>query len=138
MAVTQNLLQALNADFHVFHSLNELPKNVQNYLNEHIKDTISPVDGAFRATDVIIDPNIPTRRLLLAGIDANLFFVWYEHGGRGYHHHIVVLEESVKSVNLVYATREYYETKEIFEIQKLIAAGLVDEETFDVQKHGYW
>ncbi len=46
--------------------------------------------GAFNATDVIIDPATPLRRFLHAGQADDLWFIWYEHGGRGYHAHIVV------------------------------------------------
>lgn len=43
------------------------------------------------ATDVIIDPQRPRRRLLFAGASPSLWFMYYEHGGIGRHEHLAVI-----------------------------------------------
>ena len=44
---------------------------------------------AFNATDVVW-PNRAMRRLVLARGNSSSWLVYYEHGGRGYHRHLVV------------------------------------------------
>ena len=51
---------------------------------------MSDRSGPFNATDVITDPAVPSRRFLHAGQSADLWFVWYEQGGRGYTTHLVI------------------------------------------------
>jgi hypothetical protein len=46
--------------------------------------------GPFNATDLIHDPAVPSRRFVYAGQSGDLWFVWYEQGGRGYGTHLVV------------------------------------------------
>ncbi len=127
----------INSNFNELKSLEELPREVQKYLSENIKGKISPSNGPFRATDVVTDPKVPSRRLILAGKNKNKYFIWYEHGGRGYHHHIVVVEEEESSIKLAYAARPF-KAKSLNDIRELIFNGKLKEETEEVQKHGYW
>lgn len=43
------------------------------------------------ATDVIIDPHRPRRRLIFAGSSPSLWFIYYEHGGEGRHEHLLLI-----------------------------------------------
>jgi hypothetical protein len=127
----------INSNFNELKSLEELPRGLQKYLSENIKGKISPIDGPFQATDVVTDPKVPTRRLILAGKYENTYFIWYEHGGYGYHHHIVVVEEEASNINLIYAARPF-NAKSLSDIRELIISGKLSDETQEVQKHRYW
>lgn len=67
----------------------------------------------FEATDMI-DPgkNLPDRRLVLAVRAGDDWFFHYEHGGRGYHSHLVGLTRFGHSWRRVYAGTDFrtYET----------------------------
>jgi len=58
---------------------------------------------SFEATDVIKDPKLPQRRLILVGTSGDLTFVEYEHGGRGLHEHFVLFQVSGSRTTLIKA-----------------------------------
>jgi hypothetical protein len=70
----------------------------------------------FNATDVQIG-NRPFRRFVLAGYATGIWFVFYEHGGRGYHHHLLIFSRDGNKWRLAAA-----------------AAGLVKENTLQSLK----
>jgi hypothetical protein len=74
--------------------LTELPAPIQSLLEARIPEGIAAVGAPYNATDYITDESLPSRRLLGAGRTGPLWFVWYEHGGRGYHQHLVLLRSS--------------------------------------------
>ena len=42
----------------------------------------------FNATDIVKE-GVPTRRILGYFVTSTASFLWYEHGGRGYHQHLI-------------------------------------------------
>jgi hypothetical protein len=44
----------------------------------------------FQATDVIVNPNLPTRRLVAAGCSTDHCLVYYEHGGIAHTWHVTL------------------------------------------------
>jgi hypothetical protein len=53
--------------------------------------TLADIGAPFNATDVV-QPGLPARRLLSAGVSASQWFLEYEHGGRGLHSHFALFE----------------------------------------------
>lgn len=79
--------------FGVVTSIRGLPLGVRDELQTLFR---SPVLGiaepgdAFRATDVIREPNLPARRLVLAGCSIDRCLVYYERGGRAHTWHVTL------------------------------------------------
>jgi hypothetical protein len=51
---------------------------------------ISDKGGPFNSTDVVIPGQPPFRRFIRAGQVGELYFIWYEQGGRGYSPYIAL------------------------------------------------
>lgn len=49
---------------------------------------MAPKGEPFNATDVI-NEGLPRRRLIGEFVTSTVAYIWYEHGGRGYHQHLV-------------------------------------------------
>ena len=87
-------------------SVAELPVALRRDLLSHLRAAsdgegddaralIAAPEAPFNATDVggVGRPNqppLPHRRFLRAGLVGGTWFIWYEHGGRGYHAHLVL------------------------------------------------
>ena len=46
----------------------------------------------FQATDVVVKPNLPSRRLILAGCSADHCLVYYERGGIAHTRHVLLFQ----------------------------------------------
>jgi hypothetical protein len=72
----------------------------------------------FNRTDVV-DPRYPLRRVVLAGLGARSWFVSYEHGGRGYHRHLVAYAQRDGRPTLAYAGTFASEAATLEELRQL-------------------
>jgi hypothetical protein len=90
-----------------FKALEDLPGSIQADLAGKI-GTLSPVGGPFDPGDAeaIVEnpdgsvvPSAPKRRLIAAGRSGDLYFVWYERGGRGRSIHEVLYGLGVSGVS---------------------------------------
>ncbi len=82
----------------------QIPDSVLNALLSHFVDDRRLADRSepFNATD--IGSTLPSRRLVLAGHSRTEWFVAYEHGGRGHHLDLVVLDVRGAVVRTVLST----------------------------------
>jgi hypothetical protein len=71
--------------------LEGLPGSVRQAVHDLLKSSIANPGEKWNATDVILDPQRPPRRLIFAGTSQSLWFMYYEHGGRGRHDHILLI-----------------------------------------------
>lgn len=75
----------LNQDrFGVVTSVRGLPLGVREGLQTLFRSSfldIAEPGAAFRATDIILEPNLPTRRLVMAACSIDHCMVYYERGG---------------------------------------------------------
>jgi hypothetical protein len=70
----------LKGDFEMITDVNALPAAVLSALGAQ---PMANPGAKFTSTDVIPDPAVPQRRLILAGRSSDKCFVHYERGGRG-------------------------------------------------------
>lgn len=85
----------LDGDFTIEYKVDRLPDSLKSAFARLAKQPefkMANPDEKFEATDYISDPELPTRRLIFAGVSKNRYFIHYEHGGRGYHHDVVVFD----------------------------------------------
>ena len=89
------LANLLNDDYQVTRLISEIDNRVLRLLISRFRgeNEIAAFGEDFEASDFNLVSG-PSRRLLVAGEVADKWFVAYEHGGRGYHHHIVVFDVS--------------------------------------------
>ena len=73
----------LNADYKIVRKVADLPAGIRKLYTVEggFRVAIADPGKTFQATDVITDPNIPTRRLIFAGLAKDRAFIHYEQGG---------------------------------------------------------
>ena len=79
--------------FEVVTSIRGLPLGVREELQTLFRSTsldIAEPGAAFRATDVILEPNLPTRRLVMAACSIDHCMVYYERGGIAHTWHVTL------------------------------------------------
>jgi len=95
----------------------------------HFNGDIAFVEEPYNATDVI-DPGLPSRRLVSEYVTSNIAYIWYEHGGRGYHQHLVrynVMRPSKVLENYTFFKTEYGNIQEIIANKKQLNVGAKEE-----------
>jgi len=73
--------------FGIVTSIRGLPLGVRDALQAlfgSLTLDIAEPGAEFQVTDVIVNPNLPTRRLVAAGCSIEYCLVYYERGGRGH------------------------------------------------------
>jgi len=66
----------------------EPPGMIKAFCDHHFGQDIAAKGEPFNSTDVI-EAGIPRRRIIDYFVTSTTSFLWYEHGGRGYHQHLV-------------------------------------------------
>jgi hypothetical protein len=79
--------------FQIVTSVRGLPLGVRDALGtlfgSHTLDIAEP-GAAFQATDVVVDPKLPSRRLVAAGCSTDHCLVYYERGGSAHTWHVAL------------------------------------------------
>jgi hypothetical protein len=75
--------QFLDGDFQLITDIQALPKPLIEAFTETggSRLTIADPGERFQVTDVVLDPSLPWKRLLFAGLSGNKCFMLYEQGG---------------------------------------------------------
>lgn len=95
----------------------------------HFKDKMTFTGKPFNATDVV-DKDLPNRRLISESVTSNVAYIWYEHGGRGYHQHLVsynVLKPTEVSENFTFFKTEYKNITELIKNKDQLSAQSKEE-----------
>ena len=102
-------------------TVEQIPPGVMADLSARMKHDprLANPGERFNRTDVV-DPRYPMRRLVLAGLGARSWFVTYEHGGRGYHRHLVVYAQRDGRPMLAYAGTFGSEAATLEELRQLV------------------
>jgi len=97
-----NLPSLATGPYQEVHHLWELTPQLNNALQEVLAQPIADADAQWQATDVIgPGPELPVRRLVIAGQTKNRAIIVYEHGGYARHNHLLVFELSDGAPRLV-------------------------------------
>jgi hypothetical protein len=99
------IVESLQGSFVRIASLRALDAAVAAELQRRTKEPVADVGEPFEPTDVVTG-DLPSRRFVLAGKSApspTSWVVCYEHGGRGYHYHIALLEVDAGDVRAIKA-----------------------------------
>ena len=79
------------ARFHNIDKVDEIPTSVVELVGDTNGNLANP-EEEWQATDVVVEPAVPAKRLLWAASDGTHVVVHYERGGRGHTYHVVVAE----------------------------------------------
>lgn len=95
-------------NFLIIKDVNNLPPPVLwAFTEQHGSRVVMANPGKkFRATDVVVDPTLPYRRLIFAGVSGDRCFVHYEQGGLA-HSYLVALFQVTSKDNMKPIWRGY-------------------------------
>lgn len=86
------------ADFRQIRRLEALPSQLRKALTEVTHgERIANPNQRWQATDNLVNPSLSRRHLILAGVSGSMSFVFYEHGGRGKHQHLLLFSGNQKT-----------------------------------------
>ena len=92
-------------DFTPLTSVATLPASVRDALTELFRgkalDMADP-GQPFQATDVMVTPRLPPRRLVMAGCSPDHCLVYYERGGFAHVHHVVLFDTTTHTARFVH------------------------------------
>lgn len=82
----------------------------------------------FQVTDVIVKPNLPIRRLILAGCSADHCLIYYERGGIA-HTHLVVLLRTKGAVRFDWGGAAPRDLADLVQLKDAVISGKVRGDT---------
>lgn len=85
--------------------------------------------GEFQATDLVMKPNLPARRLSVAGCSPEHCIVYYERGGFARTWTVVILQIQKSPAELVWGGSAPRGLGDLAAVQKALLAGRVDGRT---------
>lgn len=97
---------------------------IKRILTNNDRNFIADPDEDFNATDLILNENSPSRRLIFAGKSREFCFIYYEVGGFAYHHAFIMFKVIKKSFIpvLAFSLFRRFESTEL--IKKYISQNL--------------
>ena len=111
------------------HAAASLPPVIQAFCDMAFAGEIAGKGDKFNATDVI-EKGVPSRRILGYVVDDHYAYIWYEHGGRSYHQHLVKFSNTrpyeVKA-SYLFATTQYQDIHVLIKDTKFLSAHLSNQ-----------
>lgn len=102
------------------------PSIITNFCAMHFPQGIAAMGEPFNATDVV-EQGKSSRRILAYSIAGSTSFLLYEHGGRGYHQHLVqfdTIKPETISASYVFIKSPHKSIVELIGDLKFLAAHL--------------
>lgn len=65
------------------------PAIITEFCALHFPEGIAAPGQPYEPTDMIVDPELPSRRMVEWMVTDSQTYFWYEHGGYSPHHHLV-------------------------------------------------
>ena len=114
--------------FQVVSSVRGLPLGVREELQTLFRSAVLDIaepNAAFRATDIILESNLPTRRLVLAACSIDHCLVYYERGGIAHSWHVALFHWTPTATRLDWGGIAPGGLKTIDNLRKAALSGLV-------------
>lgn len=94
-----------------------------------VSEPIVAIGAEFNPGDVVRG-SIPQRRVILGGTSSSLAFIWYEHGGRGLHEHLLVFDRrGAEAPLLFHAQPRRTDVRTLPDLKRRLSVGEVVVET---------
>jgi hypothetical protein len=131
--LTDSLRGHLKGDrFDVVTSVRGLPLGVREELQALFKTTfldIAEPGAAFRATDVVLDPKLPTRRLVHAACSIDHCLVYYERGGIAHRWQVAIFHWTPAATRFEWGGSAPGGLRSIAEVRNAILTGAIKSST---------
>lgn len=114
--------------FQTVSSVRGLPLGVREALQASFgSQTVDIADpgGEFRMTDVVVDPNLPTRRLAAAGCSADHCIVYFERGGIAHTWHVALFHWTPAGTRFEWSGTAPGGIATIEDVRKAILSGVI-------------
>ena len=103
------VMKFLGTQFERINSFDSLPEPIKTHwlkrfdpgMEAYIKPGMAEPGEPFNVTDVV-HANLPMHRLKFGGASSDMWFVYYEHGGIGFHYHLVIYQSEDGNYDLVF------------------------------------
>ena len=111
--------------FGIVTSIRGLPLGVRESLQTLFKSPldIAEPEAEFQATDLIVTPRLPSRRLVAAGCSADHCLVYYERGGFAHTWHVALFHWTPAATRFEWGADGPGGLATIGEVQKAVLAG---------------
>ena len=112
--------------FGIVTSIRGLPLGVRESLQTLFKSPsldIAEPDAEFQATDLIVTPRLPSRRLVAAGCSADHCLVYYERGGFAHTWHVTLFHWTPAATRFEWGADAPGGLATIGEVQKAVLSG---------------
>ena len=127
--LTDSLRGHLKDDrFDIVTSVRGLPLGVRDGLQTLFRSDrldIAEPGAAFRATDVVFDPNLPTRRLVLAACSIDRCVVYYERGGIAHTWQVAIFHWTPAATRFEWGGSAPGGLRTIDEVRKAVLSGAI-------------
>ena len=119
--------------FDIVTSIRGLPLGVRDGLQKLFGSQaldIAEPGAEFQATDVIVKPNLPIRRLVAAGCTVAYCLVYYEHGGIAHSWHVALFHWTPAETRFEWGGTAPGGLATIDDVRKAILSGAIGPATF--------
>jgi len=116
------------ARFDIVTSVRGLPLGVRDGLQTLFRSDrldIAEPGAAFRATDVVLDPKLPTRRLVLAACSIDHCVVYYERGGIAHTWQVAIFHWAPDETRFAWGGSAPGGLRSIDEVRKAVLSGAI-------------
>jgi hypothetical protein len=121
--------QVNDARFGVVSSIRGLPLGVRDELQTMFGTAtldIAEPGAEFQVTDVIVKPNLPTRRLIMAGCTIDLCLIYYERGGLAHTWHVALFHWTPATTRLEWGGRAPASLATLDGVRKAVLSGAIN------------
>ena len=120
--------QVRDARFDIVTSVRGLPLGVRDELQSLFGTAtlaIAEPEAEFQATDVVLEPNLPIRRLIAAGCTIDLCLVYYERGGFAHTWHVALFHWTPSATRLEWGGSAPSGLAKLEGVRKAILSGAI-------------
>jgi hypothetical protein len=117
----------LDGQFKVISTTDAIPSKVKQAFSDISRQhsfAMANPSQKYQVGDVVIDGNLPRRRLVFAGATDDRWFIHYERGGRGVGYYVVVFNfTSGGDAHFVWGGAGANRAKNLEQLRKMVAIG---------------
>lgn len=114
----------------VFYNKKDIPKSLIDTLKRWNKEfSFANPKEKYRSTDVVTNPKLPCRQIIMILKTKNNIFITYKHGGLGFHHHILWAEIQGAKVKDVWIGVTFDDLNTVDNVKKVLSENPEDLNT---------
>jgi hypothetical protein len=125
----------LDGNFVIIRTVDRLPIDLKSAFSHlagmHDFEMADPGER-FQITDVVVEPGLPWRRLLFAGLSTGKYFIHYEEGGIGHSYSVAVFTiDSERKVTFLWGGPAFRGADDLKQLRTMVTAGdFMDDQAY--------